>query len=121
MQTSKISHFPRRIREELNERLDRSEKQKRILDWVNSLPEVQAVLKEDFEGELVNKTNLTKWKQNGFRNWQLHQSVLAFTNDALPEDLDPSVLDKMSAKLMRHYHHRAESVIHYKHQAVFVG
>src|SRR5256714_233242 len=33
MQSSKISHFPRAIREELNRRLDRSEKTKPILQW----------------------------------------------------------------------------------------
>src|SRR5437868_5500207 len=101
MQNSKISRFPRHIREELNQRLDRSEKQTRTLEWVNSLPEVQAVLKEEFGDEPVKKQNLTKWKKHGFRNWQLHQSALAFTNDTLPDELDPAALEKMSAKLIR--------------------
>src|SRR6266481_2587222 len=101
MQNSKISRFPRHIRDELNQRLDRSEKQKRTLDWLNSLPEVQAVLKEEFEGEPVKKQNLTKWKKAGFLNWQLHQSALAFTQDTLPDDLDQSALEQMSAKLIR--------------------
>jgi len=79
MQNSKISRFPRHIREELNQRLDRSEKQNRTLEWVNSLPEVQAILKEEFEGEPVKKQNLTKWKKHGFRNWQLHQSAATLT------------------------------------------
>lgn len=101
MQTSKISHFPRPIREELNQRLDRAEKTKPLLLWLNSLPEVQAVLKEHFEGEPVKKQNLTGWKKTGLQNWQLRQAALEFTEDALPDELDQSALEKMSAKLIR--------------------
>ena len=101
MQTSKIAHFPRAIREELNRRLDRSEKTKPILQWLNSLPEVKAVLDKDFAGEPVKKQNLTSWRKTAFRNWQLAQTALDFTENSLPDDLDQSVLEKMSAKLIR--------------------
>jgi hypothetical protein len=101
MQTSKIARFPRHIREEVNQRLDRAEKQASILKWLNALPEVQTVLQAEFNGEPVKRQNLQSWKSGGFRNWQLHQSALAFTNDTLPDDLDPSALEQMSAKLIR--------------------
>jgi hypothetical protein len=101
MQASKIARFPRNIREEVNQRLDRAEKQQAILKWLNSLPEVQAVLEAEFKGEPVKRQNLQSWKKHGFCNWQLHQSALAFTNDTLPDDLDAAVLEKMSAKLIR--------------------
>jgi hypothetical protein len=101
MQTSKIARCPRHIREEVNQRLDRAEKQQSILKWLNSLPEVQAVLQAEFKAEPVKRQNLQSWKKHGFRNWQLHQSALAFTNDTLPDDLDAAVLEKMSAKLIR--------------------
>ena len=101
MQTSKISHFPRAIREELNRRLDRSEKTQTILQWLNSLPEVKAVLERDFAGEPVKKQNLTSWRKTAFRNWQLAQTALDFTENFLPEELDAAALEKMSAKLIR--------------------
>ena len=101
MQTSKIAHFPRHIREEVNQRIDRSEKQKRVLDWLNSLPEVQAALKADFDGEPVKKQNLSTWKNTGFKVWQTTQSALHFMENSLPDDLPQSTLEKMSAKLIR--------------------
>src|SRR5258705_8538117 len=101
MPASKISQFPRQIREELNHRLDISEKTRLILAWLNSLPEVQAVLRKHFKGEPVKKQNLTGWRTTGFQNWQLRQAALEFTQDALPEELDQAQLEKMSAKLIR--------------------
>ena len=99
--TSKISRLPRPIREQVNQRLDNGEQSKRVLQWLNSLPEVQQVLATEFDGVPISAQNMTDWKKHGFRNWQLHQSALAFTNDTLPDDLDPSALEQMSAKLIR--------------------
>jgi hypothetical protein len=101
MQTSKIACLPRAVREELNRRLENLEKTKSILTWINSLPEVQAALAKEFNGEPIKQQNLDSWKKSAFRNWQLRQSALEFTNDALPDDLDPAVLERMSSKLMR--------------------
>jgi len=101
MQISKIARFSPQIREEVNRRLDRSEQHNRILEWLNSLPEVQAVLKLEFAAEPVKRQNLQSWKKNGFRHWQLRQSALAFTEDSLPDDLDQATIEKMSAKLIR--------------------
>ena len=101
MQISKIARFSPQIREEVNRRLDRSEQHNRILEWLNSLPEVQALLKQEFDGEPVKRQNLQSWNKNGFRHWQLRQSALAFTEDSLPDDLDQATIEKMSAKLIR--------------------
>jgi hypothetical protein len=101
MQKSKISRFPREIRDEVNRRLDQSEKQKPIINWLNSLPEVQEILKSEFEGEPVKRQNLESWRKTGFQAWQIRQSALDFTENSLPDDLDQSVLEKMSAKLIR--------------------
>ena len=99
--SSKISRLPRQLRDQLNQRLDNGEQNKRLLQWLNSLPEVQALLAAEFEAQPISPQNLSKWKKHGFLNWQLQQSALAFTNDTLPDDLDPSALEKMSAKLIR--------------------
>ena len=48
--TSKISRLPRPIREQLNQRLDNGEQNKRVVQWLNSLPEVQQVLAAEFDG-----------------------------------------------------------------------
>jgi hypothetical protein len=101
MHPAKIPRFPRHIREELNQRLDQSEKTKSTLAWLNSLPEVQAVLAAEFKGERVKRQNLDSWKQSGFKTWRITQSALDFTENSLPDDLDQSVLEKMSAKLIR--------------------
>jgi hypothetical protein len=101
MSRSKISLCPSKIREQLNQRLDSGQKSQPIADWLNSLPEVQAVLKEHFAGEPVKRQNLEAWKKTGFRHWQLRQTALQFTEDALPDDLDQATLDKMSDKLLR--------------------
>src|SRR5262245_28936377 len=102
MQISKIGQCPRHIREELNCRMDQAQSGKRILQWLNSLPEVKAILAEKFEGKPVNKQNLSDWKQTGFRNWQLLRSALNFSQETLPDDLDQTMLEKMSAKLIRY-------------------
>ena len=44
--TGKITHLPPEIREQVNHRLEQGETNKTILPWLNSLPEVQAVLTE---------------------------------------------------------------------------
>ena len=98
---SKISRLPRQLRDQLNQRLDNGEQNKRLLQWLNSLPEVQALLADEFAGQPISSQNLSDWKKQGFRNWQLHQSALAFTNETLPDDLDASALEQMSAKLIR--------------------
>jgi len=102
MQISKIGSLPRPIREELNRRVERSEKSRITLAWVNSLPAVQAVLKESFEAEPIKQQNLSDWKKSaGYNGWKARQDALDFTENSLPDDLDQSVLEKMSAKLIR--------------------
>src|ERR1043166_6476141 len=102
MKTSKIASLPRNIREELNCRVERSEKTRVTLQWVNAIPEVQAILKENFEGEPIKQQNLFDWKTSpGYSAWKLTQTALAFTEDSFPDDLPQSTLEKMSAKLIR--------------------
>jgi hypothetical protein len=100
-QTCKIARLPRQIREELNRRLESRVQNKLILEWVNALPEVQALLAKEFEGNPINKQNLSAWKSSGFLNWQMAQTALQFTENSLPDDLDQDTLEKMSAKIIR--------------------
>jgi hypothetical protein len=73
----KIARLPQAIREQLNRRLDDGEPGKRLVGWINSLPEAQAVFKLDFGGRVVSEQNLSEWKQGGYRDWQKQQERLA--------------------------------------------
>jgi hypothetical protein len=98
--TSKISRFPRPIREELNRRLDSAERNPAILAWLNSLPEVQAILIAEFEAKPVNRQNLNYWKKTGFAKWQLRQNALQFLAELNGDHtLDKSLTDSLSDKL----------------------
>ena len=72
----KIAHLPHSIREEINQRLQDGEEAKSLIQWLNSLPEVQAVLQTHFEAHPINAVNFTEWKQGGFREWQQQQLAL---------------------------------------------
>jgi hypothetical protein len=73
----KIANLPRDLRDQLNRRLDDGEPGVRLVEWLNQLPEVQAVLARNFEGRKINEQNLTEWKAGGYRNWQARQEMLA--------------------------------------------
>ena len=74
--TGKIARMPRAIRGQLNERLHDGEPGQRLLEWLNALPEVQAVLAAEFDGRPVNAQNLSDWRQGGYRDWVTQQEAL---------------------------------------------
>ncbi len=65
----KIARLPARIREEVCRRINDGESGKKILPWLNSLPETKQLLEEDFEGVRVNDMNLTNWRHTGYAQW----------------------------------------------------
>lgn len=77
----KIARLPLAIREQLNRRLLEGETANKILPWLNALPEVAAVLQEDFEGLRVSDQNLSEWRQGGFAEWESRQARLAHTKE----------------------------------------
>jgi hypothetical protein len=74
--TGKIARLPREVRDQLNRRLQDGELQSRLVDWLNSLPEVQAVLKADFEDRPISEQNLSEWKQGGYCDWAIQREAL---------------------------------------------
>jgi len=72
----KIARLPREIRDGLNRRLQNGEQGAPLLAWLNSLPEVQAVLVRDFGGIAISKQNLSEWRAGGFAEWQARQETL---------------------------------------------
>src|SRR6266496_5958378 len=58
----KIGRLPSDIREQLNRRLQDGEIGRDLVVWLNSVPEVQAVLKAEFGDRPVNEPNLSDWR-----------------------------------------------------------
>ena len=72
----KIARLPLDLRQELNRRLLDGEPGGSLLDWLNALPEVLAVLAADFQGRPIHAQNLTNWRQGGYRAWVTQQEAL---------------------------------------------
>lgn len=77
----KIARLPRAVRDELNRRLDNGEPGVRLVVWLNGLPEVQRVLKDEFAGREINDQNLTEWKSGGYSDWQAQQETVVLTKE----------------------------------------
>jgi hypothetical protein len=71
--TGKIARLPHAIREQLNRLLLDGRWGKDILPWLNSQPEVRAILDAFYDGEPVSKQNLSNWRRGGYRDWLAHQ------------------------------------------------
>jgi hypothetical protein len=60
----KIARLPAAIREELNQRLLDGEQGKQLVLWLNSLPRVQALLKDKFHGVPISEVNLSQCRND---------------------------------------------------------
>jgi len=65
----KIGRLPEALREEVNVRLRQGEKGRALVDWLNGLPEVQALLAAEFEGKPVREQNISEWRRGGHQRW----------------------------------------------------
>jgi hypothetical protein len=81
----KIARLPREIRDQLNLRLSNGEVGRQLVEWLNGLPEAQAVLAAQFGGRPISEQNLTEWKQGGYEEWLRHQEDCAYAR-LLTED-----------------------------------
>src|SRR5580692_12354012 len=71
----KIGRLSKDCREELGRRIEDGKTGKEIVDWLNGLPDVQAVLREKFEGHLINEQNVSAWRQAGHVEWLRRQTA----------------------------------------------
>ena len=76
----KIARLPLDIREQLNRRLQDGEIGKELVVWLNSVPEVQAVLKAEFGDRPVNEPNLSDWRTGGYEDWLVQQETMQQVN-----------------------------------------
>jgi hypothetical protein len=74
--TGKIARLPRENRDQLNRRLHNGEPGNKLATWLNSLPEVNAILRKEFNGQPVSPQNLSEWKAGGYRDWLLQQQTI---------------------------------------------
>lgn len=105
----KIARLPAHVREQLNQRLHDGESGSSLVDWLNSLPEVQAVLAASFHGQPISEQNLSQWRQRGFEDWLAQQEVLgavrqtiedaAHLKDAVPGSLADPMAQLLVARL----------------------
>ena len=65
----KIARLPAAIRSELNQRLLDGKEGKELVEWLNSLPAVQAILQAKFEGKPISENNLSQWRNGGYAAW----------------------------------------------------
>ena len=71
----KIARLPESIRNELNQRLLDGERGVALVAWLNSLPQVQAVMREAFEGRPITEDNLSQWRNGGYLAWEAGQRM----------------------------------------------
>ena len=71
----KIGRLPKSIQEQVNRRLDNREKGHHVVAWLNSLPEVQAILASEFNGKPIREQNLSQWRKHGYQQWTWRQEA----------------------------------------------
>jgi len=77
--------LPGAVRSRLNQQLAEGVSGVKLVEWLNSLPEVRKVLRENFDGRAINEVNLSEWKGGGFADWQMQQELMASAR-AMAED-----------------------------------
>src|SRR5258707_206804 len=88
--TGKITRLPQIIRDQLHQRLANGETSELILPWLNSLPEVKAILDAQFDGQPISDKNLSEYRKRGFRRWEMRQSALEFSSEADADEPAPN-------------------------------
>ena len=97
----KIARLSRERQHELNLRLQNGEPGVKVLDWLNGLPEMAAILQAAFGGLPVSKQNLSEWANGGFKEWQARQDnlagILGLAGDA--EELEAATQGRLADRL----------------------
>ena len=107
--TGKIARLPRALRDQLNQRLHNGEPGVDLIQWLNALPEVQALLAEHFNGVPISPQNLSEWNHGGFLDWLATQDLLEaareFAADAaqLPGFTDGHLADCLAHTIIARY------------------
>ena len=76
----KIARLHKKIRDQLNHRLQNGQPGPEILAWLNALPSVPRILRHHFAGQPILQQNLSQWRKGGYADWLRHQETQAKTN-----------------------------------------
>ena len=77
----KIARLPGNIREEVCKRLHDGQSARKILPWLNALPEVKAILDSEFAGVAVSDQNLSVWRTTGYVDFLKKQERVQRTRE----------------------------------------
>jgi hypothetical protein len=112
--TGKISRLPEHVRDQLNDRLADGLPAKKILPWLNRLPEVRATLKQDFHSEPIDEGNLSEYRKRGFRKWKIQRDALEFASEFHPDDVSgqPSAASLRTAQFVHWISQRLAAAAH---------
>ena len=97
----KIARLPQMIREQLNCRLDDGEPGGGLLEWLNALPAVQAVLAAEFGSCRINAQNLSNWRTGGYQHWLKQQERRNFVRE-LTENAEELAADAGGVEISNH-------------------
>ena len=86
--TGKIARLPRKLRDQLNQRLQDGESGQALVKWLNSLPEALSVLDAGFGARPINEQNLSDWKKGGYEDWLKQQERCSFVRSLAEESDD---------------------------------
>jgi hypothetical protein len=99
----KIGRLPKAVQEQLNRRIQNGEKGRGLVAWLNSLPEVQAILAAEFDGKPIREQNLSEWRKHGYKKWLWRQEALEMAQEMAAETGEfqpagaPPLTDQMAA------------------------
>jgi hypothetical protein len=102
----KIGRLPKAIREELNRKLDDGAAGPPLLEWLNALPGVQLVLRDQFDSQPISEQNLSAWRLGGFLDWERNQEArvlaraLLEETDAMDDEGNDTLLSDRFSALM---------------------
>jgi hypothetical protein len=69
-----------------NLRLQDGEGGPAVLDWLNSLPQVQEIVREQFGGVPVSKQNLSEWRAGGYQDWLRREESLGTVRELMERE-----------------------------------
>jgi len=90
----KIARLPAAIRTALNQRILDGEQGQPLVEWLNGLPNVQAVLQAQFDGHAITENNLSQWRNGGYAAWETGERMA----DNVKSIMDGTTALKAAAK-----------------------
>ena len=75
-----------------------------LVAWLNTLPEVSAVLVAEFASKPIREQNLSEWRKYGYRQWLEQRQCLALAQEMTSTPNKP-MTDQMAGWATAHYLH----------------